>query len=285
MLATPLATIGRLAAFAATGGALLALCRPLPAAEPGHAALACPAPTALARPAPAAALGAPLICFPLEVADEALLPFERGSQAKPTVAVAELPVALAQLLAAHPDPLLHMEALRRTALCLGDDAVAAPSSCAAAQPTHFARLLAALEAAVVAAELLPADDPAAPARRALAWFDLGYAREVGATMGLTGERGGSCLAKACRLQPDAPLLRFGTAMVAFQEERIERAVDGTGAPISAGDWRDHLRHAMVGTPSPLLARNLVSTFGAFLNHSTFEALRAAVASGIDSRDR
>lgn len=263
MLATPLSTIRRLAACVAMGGALLAI----------------------ARPAPAASLGAPLICFPLEVADEALLPFERGPQAKPTVASTELPVALAQLLAAHPDPLLHMEVLRRAALCLDDDAVAAPSSSAAAQPTNFARLLAALEAAVVAAELLPADDPAALACRALAWFDLGYAREVGATMGLTRERGGGCLAKACRLQPDAALLRFGTALVAFQEERIERAGDGSSAPAAAGDWRDHLRHAMVGTPSPLLTRNLISTFGAFLNHSTLEALRAAVASGIDSRDR
>lgn len=283
MLATPFATIRRLAACAATGGALLALCHPLPAAEPGHAALACPAPAALA--APPASLGAPLICFPLEVADEALLPFEPGSETRPTVAPAELPAALATLFAAHADPLLHMEALRRTVMTLTHDPVAQPSSRAAAQPTHFARLLAALEAAVVAAELLPADDPAAPARRALAWFDLGYARETGATMGLTRERGGGCLAKACRLQPDAPLLRFGTALVAFQEERIERAVDGTGAPISAGDWRDHLRHAMVGTPSPLLTRNLLSTFGAFLDHRTFEALRAAVAGGADSRDR
>ncbi len=265
MLATPLAPLGRFAALAVTCGALL---------SPPSAPVA-----------PPATLGAPLICFPLEVADESLLPFESGDEAKPTVALAELPVVLARRFAAHADPLLHMEALRRTALALPNDPVAQPGSSAAAQPTHYARLLTALEAAVVAAELLPTADPATPARRALAWFDLGYAREVGATMGLTRERGGACLAKACQLQPDAALLRFGTAMVAFQEERIERPIDPSGAPISAGDWRDHLRHAMVGTPSPLLSRNLVATFGAFLDHSSLEALRAAVVSGVDSRDR
>lgn len=229
-----------------------------------------------AGPAPA---GAPLVCFPIEVADAAQLPFEPGHESKPAVPLDELPPRLARLFAEHSDAQLHMEALRRASFALESERCAGPRG--APEPTTWARLLAALEGAVVDAELLAAE-PAHAQRRALAWFDLGYAREVGATMGLTKERGGACLRRACALAPDDAAIRFGAAIAAFQESRIERR-DGA-APASAGDWREHLRRAIVA-PSPLLLRNLLGTFGAFLDCHTHEALRAAVADAEPRRSR
>src|SRR5262245_44124778 len=219
--------------------------------------LAAPALPALAEPRPA--VGAPLVCFPIAVADESLLPFEPGVDGKPKVALERLPATLATLFAQQDDAQFRMEAIRRASFAFEGRNSAQRDGAAPAGLVGWDELLARLDSAVVAAELLPDGDPKSAARRARAWFDVGYAREVGATMGLCASHGIACLEKAVALQPDDAGLRFGAAMAAYQADRIER-----GEKVGDACWRNHLAHALAA-PTPLLSSNLIATFGAYLN--------------------
>jgi hypothetical protein len=242
--------------------------------------LAAPALPALARPP--AAVGAPLVCFPIAVADESLLPFEPGgNDGKPKVALEALPATLASLFAQHDDALLHLEAIRRASFAYEGRGPNQRDATPHAGLADWDELLARLDSALVASLLLPDSDPQATARRARAWFDVGYAREVGKTMGLCTARGLDCLEKAVALRPDDAALRFGAAMAAYQHECMESYVAGAGGGArkdASATWRNHLAHALAAPSplSPLLQKNLLSTFGAFLGCTSDEQLRAAV---------
>lgn len=230
--------------------------------------LAAPAWPVLAEPRPAA--GAPLVCFPIAVADESLLPFEPGADGKPKVALERLPATLATLFAQQDDAQFRMESIRRASFAFERSGDAPRAAAPPASLAGWDELLARLDSAVVAALLLPDSDPKAAARRARAWFDVGYAREVGATMRLCSSHGLACLEKAVALQPDDAGIRFGAAMASYQANRIERS-----EKVSDDVWRNHLAHALAA-PTPLLQKNLLATFGAYLDCQSDEQLRAAV---------
>ncbi len=223
--------------------------------------------------------GAPLVCFSIVVDDPSPLPFGTTATAdenKPTVPLDELPRKLAALFAANGEIELHMEALRRASFaCENEPCRESPVdestvTAGVGLPSTWTRLLGVLESAVIAAELLPESAADTADRRARAWFDLGYAREVGATMGHCSARGLACLEKAAALAPTDGGVRFGAAIAAFQAEEIER----DGVRPTQG-WRPHLAAALV-KPTPQLSANLMSTFGAFLDLKDLEQLRAAV---------
>ncbi len=87
-------------------------------------------------------------------------------------------------------------------------------------------------------------------------------------------------AGAAQLTSWEPLLSvLESAVVAFQTANIDHGEGGS----ALGDWRAHLRHAMVA-PAPLLERNLVSTFGVFVGQHDLESMRAAVAGDAARRD-
>ncbi|MSR47227.1 MAG: hypothetical protein EXS13_09205 [Planctomycetes bacterium] len=202
--------------------------------------------------AAAPTLGAPLICFPIALDDSALLP---------TVALSELPRALALLFATNAEVELHMEALRRAALACGGDrhrdgpdadaGANAAASDATSDTTPWQQLLSGLDSAVIEAELAPATEPERAARLARAWFDLGYARDVGATMGLCRARGRRCFERAVALAPHHPAIHFGAAMANFQSARMERSTERVAAD---GVWRKQFAIALVA-PTPQLLRN------------------------------
>lgn len=253
------------AGFVVLGGALHAVLPPPPASA-------------------TAPVGAPLVCFPIALEDSVRLPFGSAADStsdEPTVPLAELPRTLAALFAADPDVELHMEALRRASFaCSADARGATPAAAAtggAAATRPWAQLLALLESAVVEAELLPESAADRAVRRARAWFDLGYAREVGMTMGLCRLHGLASLEKAAALAPDHRAIRFGAAMAAFQAVRIDETPG-----IGDHRWCDHLEAALVA-PTPQLAGNLLRTFGAFVNVKDLDELRAAVRRERDAR--
>ena len=135
------------------------------------------------------------------------------------------------------------------------------------------RMLGALEKAGEPTSAGPKEAGASSAPSALRHLDLGYAI---AALGQAGvkrsEDWASHLEKAAALRPDAGAIHFAVALAAFDGNRDRRAYLGS------------LRKALdlASDPKGLLRKNLVSTFGKFLDAPTFEALDAKVRERLGS---
>lgn len=149
-----------------------------------------------------ARLGPPTICFPFHVADETKCLAEK----RDAVVLADAPVErlVCASLDASDDALTRMESLRRAFFWTGNEA-------------ERDAITAALEHRVVLAELR--EDPASKRARALAWFTLGYWRQVVAEG--SRERFGSeraYLDKALRIDDSDPAMHFGAAIASFLDK-------------------------------------------------------------------
>jgi hypothetical protein len=117
-------------------------------------------------------------------------------------------------------------------------------------------------------------DPAARTRQALAWFDLGYALATGRQLGFSDREDGSdYLDKASEIAPDDLALHFGLALAYF--EPGSRKAAGRTAEQTQRSCYEHLALALQ-TKEPRLERNLLSTFGVFLQCETHDQLLAKV---------
>lgn len=179
-------------------------------------------------------LGPPTICFRYEVADPAKCLAEKRDD----VVLAGAPVAklVGAAIDSTEDVLTRMESLRRAFFWTKDEA-------------ERDAVTAALEHRVVIAELR---DDASSRARAVAWFTLGYWRQVVAEG--SRERFGSedaYLEKALRLDATDPAMHFGAAITAFRERskfysRVAKA---------------HALNESAGGEATILGKNLVVVLG------------------------
>jgi hypothetical protein len=211
------------------------------------------------RAAAPRAVGSPLLCFPLDVGAAATLPFGGdGFDVKSDLTTEEVVKQTRALLEKSDDPLVHMETLRRATIWfMGKDAAEAAG-----------KFRAVLADATLRAAAAAGDGTARAHHEAMRWFDLGYfqaAARQGGVLQLRNEH--EWLEKAARLAPDDLALRFGVALAQYfpGEEEDRKA------------WGSHLLVVLdAKEPSPLLKKNAVSTFGAFLQASDWEKLVAEV---------
>jgi hypothetical protein len=204
-------------------------------------------------------VGTPLLCFPLDVGGAATLPFGgEGLDVKSDLSTEEVVKLARSILEKSDDPLVHMETLRRTTIWFMN-----LESAEAAGKFHAALADAALRAAAAAGE-----GTARAHQEAMRWFDLGYFQAAacqGRVLQLKNEQ--EWLEKAARLAPDDLALRFGVALAQYFP----------GAEDDRKAWAKHLLVVLdAKEPSPLLKKNAVVTFGAFLHASDWEKLGAEV---------
>lgn len=211
------------------------------------------------------ARGAPSLCFPLDTGANIDLPTESQNERLPAAAVVERVLAAlgatgaADAAAPAVRPTVRMEALRRSFFAFercGQDS---------ATP-EVRRLLGLLRDRVIAAEATEGDG--ATARRAAAWFDLGYAHAVFQHWYREGiDSGARYLAKAARLAAGDAELRLGAAVGSLGPslpERIEslKHFQAAAAKLGTGDAR------FDGN-----LRRLLSSFFSDLDHSDPDQLR------------
>ena len=147
--------------------------------------------------------GPPAICHPVEIGDQASLPW--GSNAfdkKRGYSKSDVLDDTLKLLEASDSALVHMETLRRATLYLDRDTKRATT------------LIAMLMARALDAE-------AASEPKGLAWFDAGYLAQCYAQVGIdtgvsygkaNGVAGYAWIKKALQLRPDDAEMEFGAAM-------------------------------------------------------------------------
>ena len=210
------------------------------------------------RAAAPRAAGPPLLCFPLDVGGAATLPFGGdGFDVKSDLTTEEVVKLTRTLLEKSDDPLVHMETLRRATIWfMSKDEAAA------------AKFRAQLAEGTLLAAAATGDGAARAHHEAMRWFDLGYfqaAARQGGVLQLKGEH--EWLEKAARLAPDDLALRFGVALALYFP----------GAEEDRKAWATHLQVVLdAKEPSPLVKKNAVTTFGAFLHASDWEKLGAEV---------
>jgi hypothetical protein len=203
-------------------------------------------------------VGSPLLCFPLDVGGAATLPFGGdGFDIKSDLTTEEVVKLTRTLLEKSDDPLVHMETLRRATIWfMSKDEAAA------------AKFRAQLAEGTLLAAAATGDGAARTRGEALCWFDLGYfqaAARQGGVLQLKNEH--EWLEKAARLAPDDLALRFGVALAQYFP----------GAEEDRKAWATHLQVVLdAKEPSPLVKKNAVTTFGAFLHASDWEKLGAEV---------
>lgn len=135
------------------------------------------------------------------------------------------------------------------------------------------RMIGALEKAGEATKADPKEAGASKPPSALRHLDLGYAV---AALGQTGvkrsEDWAKHLEKAAALSPDEGAFHFAAALASFDGNRDRKAYLGS------------LRKALdlASDPKGLLRKNLVSTFGKFLDAPSFEELQAKVGERLGS---
>jgi hypothetical protein len=204
--------------------------------------------------------GAPLVCFPIEVDAKATLPVAGDRERAAAAAIA--PKIVADALAREEDPQFHMELLRRAAMA-GEDRPG----------PEWRELVDLLErSALLAAAEPESADAAVRARLARRFFDLGYALEVGETLHMELGDGAPFLRKASELAPSDAALQFGVALPLYQDSLLSR--DPAKKDAASRACLVHLTRALA-SEDPRLRRNLVSTFGAFMDCSTYEELASA----------
>lgn len=208
----------------------------------------------LASLASAAALGAPAICFPLEIGDARTLPApEDRAAALPVASVASATLAV---LDASDATLVHMETLRRAVLRL---------TAQKDEGREAARALVARLHGRVETELGRSEPR--PRALGLAWFDLGYALSTFEQAGLRLEDGNvAALARAAELCPEDGPLHLGAALASWTREGGE-----------ALRKRSFRRAAELSTdPDGLLRANLMVFARNFLHARTYDELLAQV---------
>lgn len=179
-----------------------------------------------------AALGPPTICFPFTIADESkTVPLSRDDAA---FAGVPLDRVVSASLDGTADVLTRIETLRRTFFLAKSEA-------------ERVSITNALEHRVVLAELEAS--PTNAANRAVAWFTLGYWRQVVAE-GAGGNHGeeSAYVNKALAADDTNAAMNFGAAIASFQHraiffERIAKAFE---------------QNAALGGEESLLGRNLKS---------------------------
>jgi len=158
--------------------------------------------------APAALSGPPNLCHPVDIAEARSLPFGDDAFEYGSLAVADVSRRTLETLDSSGDALVHMETVRRAWVYLarkGDNDL-----------DRMSGLLGKLRDRIVEVEV----EDASNERRALAWFDYGYAisvfKEGGMQTSLSRTR---YLCKGARLAPENAALRFGIAKGVFMKDR------------------------------------------------------------------
>jgi len=236
-----------------------------------------PAAIPMAPPPAAAAVGSPLICFPIDIGDAASLPFGRdGFAVKTAMKPDEIAATVRTVLGRSGDVTVHMETLRRAAIWLMS---MESQGSGPADPQHLNAVKIQL---LLTEELLAAASADDDAKRgdagqarheALRWFDLGYFLAAGGQARVC-EAGASLayLEKAARLVPDDRALRFGVALGEFNDR----------GDASSKSWAAHLARLFENPATPdaavpaALRKNVLSTFGAFLGQDDWDKLGAEV---------
>jgi len=223
----------------------------------------------------APALGPPTICHPIDIGDARSLPWGDS----PFSVAADYDVGRAvedtlAILRESSDTLVHMETLRRAAICLADLSEAGAARPAEWRQAQLERLQTALQADV--AERAPgAAGGAEEAARGLRIFDLGYLEAVllqserhgtGASRAERTAESRGWLDQAAALRPDDGALQLGFALALYD-----------GQPASTTCYA-HLERAvaLATDPDGLLRRNLLGTMGRFLGASSYDDLAAKV---------
>jgi hypothetical protein len=259
-------------------------------AAPAAAAPFAPAPAvatavAAAPPALPALLGPPALCHPIDIGDAHSLPW-KGQEAWGRLADYDLARVVEDtraVLRGTPDTLVHMETARRAVIYLsgiggGDkrETKQGDAHDAAWRAREIARLVGALKADIVDAQLDDGNDAEAARRLGLAWFDAGYVlcvlEQSGQRAPAAGyENGLALLEQAAALLPNDGGLCLGLSIAHF----------GGGRPGKACSVYLDKVVAAADDPDGLLRRNLLGTMGMFLGTKTYDELAAKVRSTLE----
>ena len=274
---------GALLAAATLVGASLVCVAPAQAAVAAALRVVPVAAAAPAVPVAAAAWGPPAICHPIEIGEARSLPWN-AAEAFGTRADYDLKDVVDDtraILRGTPDALVHMETVRRAVIYLTGIGGRAHSDVDEAwRAREIARLVDALKADIVDAQLDDGADAEAGRRVALAWFDAGYALcalnqagrhvqglgpEADVTTGLV------MVGKAATLLPQDGTVQLGASIAHFGEGRPDRACYA------------HLDRALqaVDDPDGLLRRNVLATMGGFLGAKDHDELARKVRAALE----
>jgi hypothetical protein len=242
-------------------------------------ALAGPVHSAVA-PAP---LGPPAVCHPIDIGDARSLAWNGDGawEQRTDYNIALVVDDTRSVLGGTTDTLVHMETLRRAVIYLtgigGGDADAGSAGKDDAWRTReSARLVTALKADIVDAQLGEAEDKQARRRLALAWFDAGYAlcalEQAGHRAQGAGRADGlALLERAAALAPRDGAMSLGLSIAYFGGGRPGRTCYAyLDKAVTAAD-----------DPDGLLRRNLLNTMGSFLGADNHDELAAKVRAELE----